>query len=147
MDTSLLSPLIDSPLFGLLTAVLITEADLAHCGALPFLVKKWKYKFINVSFPPVFATEAVKRLAEIVVCEFHEQVDAVKNVTTLDELWTLKIEDVVLAFQAVHGLQWGEEVKLLPPISPQEDMNGKSGVAGGFVASSGSLVLLPLNSG
>ena len=86
-------------------AVLITHSDLAHCGALPWLVR--------TRFPAhcrVFATEPVRRLGELTLASLHEDVDKSKNVTVGD--WTMTIEDIVGVFDKVEPLQFNQPVLL-----------------------------------
>ena len=115
LDVNLLSPLTESPLMRLIDAVVITHPDLAHCGALPYLIKHFKLK------APVYATEAAKRLGELSLASLHEDLDAVKEATSSDGEYLLNLSDIVSSFQSVIPLQYGEVCNLFNDltITPQ----------------------------
>ena len=111
LDVNLLSPLTESPLIRLIDAVVITHPDIAHCGALPYLVKHLKLK------APIYATEAARRLGELALASLHEDLDAVKEVTTSDGEYSLTLSDIVSSFQAVTPLQFGQVLSVFHDIT------------------------------
>ena len=118
LDPSLLVQLTDSELFPKISACVLTHADLAHSGALPFLVRAKKMTC------PIFATSAVKRLGELTAASLHEDIDGVRDVVVSGGGegggdWNMTLEEIVGVWQMVVGLQWGE---LIPLILGQNDI-------------------------
>ena len=93
-------------------AVLLSHYDLAHCGALPYLMKKQ----FRTKPPKVFATEPVRRLGELTLASLHEDVDKAKDFSATDET-VLTLEEIVACFNGVVPLQFNEPVKLTADIS------------------------------
>jgi Cft2 family RNA processing exonuclease len=106
-DVTLLEDLIDDEdLLGRIDAVLISHYDLAHCGALPYLVSRKKLR------GQIFATECVKRMGELTLASLHEDIDKSKDMVVSDDSYTMTIEDIVTSFASVEPLQFNEIVRL-----------------------------------
>ena len=119
-DLNLIEDLVDDDdLLGRIDAVLISHYDMAHCGALPYLVCKKKMK------GRIFATECVKRMGELTLASLHEDIDKVKDVTVSDDSYVVSIEDIVTCFAGVEPLQFNEVVKLGDGISITAQPGGR----------------------
>ena len=101
-------------LFSDLDAVLLSHYSLSHVGALPYLLfRSWgrKLRFLqDYQGPRLFATEAVRRLAELSIASLHEDLDKVKTVSVSDDSYSMSIEDIVSAFSLVEAVQYNETV-------------------------------------
>ena len=119
-DLNLIEDLVDDDdLLGRIDAVLISYYDMAHCGALPYLVCKKKMK------GRIFATECVKRMGELTLASLHEDIDKAKDVTVSDDSYVVSIEDIVTSFANVEPLQFNEVIKLGNGISITAQPGGR----------------------
>jgi Cft2 family RNA processing exonuclease len=97
----------NSSLISQIDLVLLSHYDLAHCGALPWLLSTRRLK----PAVRILATECVRRMAELTVGSVYEDIDKVKNATVSDDSYTLNLEDIVISFsKRVEPVQFNQKI-------------------------------------
>ncbi|EFC40481.1 predicted protein [Naegleria gruberi] len=117
-------------------AILISQSDIYHCGALPYLVGKCGI-LENKKKAKIFATLPIVKMGQM------HLYDAYQNIRQHQDFETFDLDDVDLCFDSIHQLKYSQRYPLSQQTTiitqiEETDENGEEG-EGGVVGSSGSV--------